>query len=129
MPAVSRIGDAAVPHPTCFMPHALVTGSGSVFVNGRPVGFVGCLTSLHTFRVGKWCVVHMGQVSLGSVTVRVHGLAMARITSVLVGTATSWQYPAAMPPGILLPPLPSGLPCMTMAYGSPTVFAGGAPGP
>ena len=127
MPAVSRLGDLAIPHPTCPMPHNLMMGSGSVFVNGRPMSFVGCLTTLHTFRFGKWCIVHFGAVALGSITVRVHGCAVARITSLLIGTGASWQYPAGAP-GVVVPPIPAGLPCMSIAQGSPTVFAGGAPG-
>ena len=103
MPAVSRIGDLCIPHPTCPSPHTLIMGSANVYCNGRPVSFIGCATTPHFVRIGKWCVTHVGAVISGATTVTVNGQPSARITSLLYG-----------------PPY-----CTSVAQGSINVFAGG----
>lgn len=103
MPAVSRIADLCIPHPTCPMPHTLITGSPNTYCNGRPISFETCATTPHFVRIGKWCVIHVGLVVTGATTVIVNGMPMARIGSLLYG-----------------PPY-----CTAVAQGSVNVFAGG----
>jgi uncharacterized Zn-binding protein involved in type VI secretion len=86
---VSRFGDLCVPHPTCPFPHALMFGSPNTYCNGRPISFVGCFTTPHLFRVGKFCLPHVGFVSLGAITVTVNGIPMARVTSPLTPICTA----------------------------------------
>ena len=72
--AVVRRFDLSTGHG-CFPPQIALTGSGNVNVNGRPVVKFGSSWSPHT------CVdaTHSGTQVLGSLTVRVNGLPMARI--------------------------------------------------
>lgn len=94
MPAVTRIGDATQGH--CFHPFTLLSGSPSVFVNGRAIGTVGGVYPTHKCKKKR----HSGLLSGGSATVFANGRAVSRIgDSVSCGD--------------------------TVAQGSPTVFAGG----
>lgn len=97
MPAVTRVGDPDVPHCS---PMARAIGSGSVFVNGRALSFQGCVNTAHLIPDGRFCIVHVGPITLGSTTVRIHGLGVGR-----VGDAITT--------------------CTFVAVGSPNVFAGG----
>lgn len=82
MPAVTRLQDNCTGHDSCpSVP--LVTGSPTVFVNGKPKGRVtdqyqshGCVTHLS----------HQDVISQGSSTVFCDGLAVARVgDSVSIG--------------------------------------------
>lgn len=97
MPAVARIGDFNLPHCS---PMVLALGSGSVFVNGRPMSFRGCFNTVHLLPAGKICLPHIGFVGLGSFTVFVHGLGVARFGDYMTF-------------------------CTFIVQGSTTVFAGG----
>jgi uncharacterized Zn-binding protein involved in type VI secretion len=97
MPAVTRIGDPDVPHCS---PMVRAVGSGSVYVNGRPMSFQGCVNTVHLIPAGRRCLPHVGAIILGSITVRVHGLGVGRL-----GDPLSF--------------------CTFVAVGSSNVFAGG----
>lgn len=58
MPAVARIGDRGIPHCSGF---SIVTGSPDVFVNGRPVAFLGSKSSPHLFPARR-CKPHVSSV-------------------------------------------------------------------
>ena len=103
MPAISRIGDLCIPHASCPSGHALIMGSPNVYCNGRPISFIGCPTTPHLVRVGKYCIPHVGVVATGATTVLVNGLPKARLGSILYG-----------------PPY-----CTAVAQGSINTFAGG----
>jgi len=98
MPAVTRIGDLDVTHCSSMR---RATGSGSIFVNGRPVSFQGCVNTPHLIPGGKYCVSHVAAIQVGSTTVKVHGMGMGRVFD-SVGPA-----------------------CTAVAQGSTNVFAGG----
>lgn len=95
MPAVTRIGDADIPHCS---PMVRAEGSGDVFCNGRPISRQGDLNTPHRVPVGDDCPIHAAPISRGSSTVFVNGLQIGR-----VGDPT----------------------CTAVAEGSPNVFAGG----
>lgn len=97
MPAVTRVGDPDVPHCS---PMVRAVGSGSVFVNGRPISIQNSVNTVHFIPAGKICVSHVGKIDIGSTTVKVHGLGAGRIGDALAA-------------------------CTFVAVGSPNVFAGG----
>lgn len=98
MPAVTRIGDPDVPHCS---PMVRAIGSGSVFVNGRPLSFQGCINTVHLIPAGKKCLPHVGAIIAGSTTVKIHsGFGVGRLGDPLTA-------------------------CTFVAVGSPNVFAGG----
>lgn len=103
MPAVTRIGDIDLPHCS-LMVRAI--GSGSVFVNGRPVSFQGCVNTVHLMPFGRFCEPHTGAIILGSTTVFVHGFGVGRLGDFLVDPI-------------------DGYACTWVAQGSGNVFAGG----
>jgi hypothetical protein len=98
MPAVTRVGDLDVFHCS-FMRRAI--GSGSVFVNGRPVSFQGCLNTPHLIPAGYFCVTHAAPIEIGSTSVKVHTKGIGQVYN-SVGPA-----------------------CTFVAQGSSNVFAGG----
>jgi uncharacterized Zn-binding protein involved in type VI secretion len=97
MPAVTRVGDPDVPHCS---PMVRAVGSGSVFVNGRPISIQGSVNTVHLIPAGKKCLPHAAPITIGSTTVRVHGLGAGRIGDPLTT-------------------------CTFVAVGSANVFAGG----
>jgi uncharacterized Zn-binding protein involved in type VI secretion len=97
MPAVTRVGDPDVFHCS---PMTRAIGSGSVFVNGRPISFQGCVNTVHLLPTFKKCLPHVGPITLGSTTVKIHGLGAGRIGDPLTA-------------------------CTFVAVGSANVFAGG----
>lgn len=103
MPAVTRVGDADVPHCS---PMARATGSGSVFVNGRPMSIQGSVNTVHLLPFGRFCEPHTGAILTGSTTVFVHGFGAGRI-------------------GDFLKDPIGGYACTFVAVGSANVFAGG----
>lgn len=97
MPAVTRIGDLDVTHCS---PPARASGSGNVFVNGRPLSRQGDVNTVHLLPGGKGCPAHAAAISSGSSTVKVNGKGAGRVGD----SVTS---------------------CTAVAQGSPNVFAGG----
>lgn len=97
MPAVTRVGDADVPHCS---PMVRAVGSGSVFVNGRPISIQGSVNTVHLLPVGIKCFPHSASITIGSTTVKVHGLGAGRIGDALTA-------------------------CTFVAVGSANVFVGG----
>jgi uncharacterized Zn-binding protein involved in type VI secretion len=75
MPAVTRIGDAEVPHCSGMV---RAQGSGNVFANGIPVSRQGDLNTVHLVP-GNPCPAHSSAISAGSSTVFINGLACGRV--------------------------------------------------
>jgi|TARA_B100000900_G_C20414671_1_gene648359 uncharacterized Zn-binding protein involved in type VI secretion len=96
MPAVTRIGDADVPHCSGMV---RAQGSGNVFCNGRPISRQGDVNTIHLLP-GIPCPPHLAPITLGSFTVRVNGRGCGRIGDSIAG-------------------------CTFVASGSSNVFAGG----
>jgi len=87
MPAVTRIGDAEVPHCSRMV---RAQGSGNVFVNGIGVSREGDLNTVHLLP-GSPCPAHSTPISQGSSTVFVNGKGCGRVddptcTSVAAGS-------------------------------------------
>lgn len=95
MPAVTRIGDADVPHCSGM---TRAEGSPDVFVNGIPLSRQGDVNTVHLLP-GNPCPSHAAPIALGSTSVFVNGRGCGR-----VGDAISA--------------------CTAVAEGSPDVFAG-----
>lgn len=70
MPAVTRIGDAEVPHPFK-PPHHRLEGSDDVLANGIGVSRVGDLNVLH--------LLHQSPIASGSPTIFADGIPVGRI--------------------------------------------------
>ena len=96
MPAVTRIGDADIPHCSGMV---RAQGSGNVFCNGRPISRQGDVNTIHLLP-GDPCPPHLAPITLGSLTVRVNGRGCGRIGDAISG-------------------------CTSVAAGSSNVFAGG----
>jgi len=96
MPAVTRIGDADVPHCSGM---TRAVGSPDVFANGIAVSRQGDVNTVHLLP-GAPCPPHVAPIAVGSTTVFVNGKGCGRI-----GDAISA--------------------CTSVAAGSPNVFAGG----
>lgn len=95
MPAVTRIGDADVPHCSGMQ---RAEGSPDVFANGIKVSRQGDSNTTHLLP-GAPCPSHGAPIAIGSTTVFVNGKGCGR-----VGDAISS--------------------CTSVAAGSPNVFAG-----
>jgi uncharacterized Zn-binding protein involved in type VI secretion len=95
MPAVSRKGDAGVPHCSGYV---IAEGSPDVYLDGRPVARVGDRATSH-LKPGSPCKSHTPPIVRGSSTVFVNGRQIARIGDPLAA-------------------------CTTIAEGSPNMFAG-----
>ena len=96
MPAVTRIGDADVPHCSGM---TRAQGSGNVFVNGIGVSRQGDNNTTHLLPpAAPVCPAHSAAISSGSSTVFINGKQCGR-----VGDPT----------------------CTSVAAGSSNVFAGG----
>ena len=96
MPAVTRIGDADVPHCSGMV---RAQGSGNVFVNGIAVSRQGDLNTVHLLP-GDPCPAHSAPISAGSSSVFVSSKGTGIVGDGLSG-------------------------CTSVAAGSPNVFAGG----
>jgi|TARA_B110000046_G_scaffold174315_1_gene197917 uncharacterized Zn-binding protein involved in type VI secretion len=96
MPAVTRIGDADIPH--CSAP-ARAEGSPTVFVNSIALSRQGDNNTTH-LKPGAPCVDHTAPIATGSTTVFVNNKGAGRIGDAISG-------------------------CTSVAQGSPNVFAGG----
>lgn len=96
MPAVTRVGDADIPHCS---PMTRAMGSPNVFVNGMPVSRQGDINTTHLLTASP-CVPHVAPITLGSTTVKVNGMGIGRVGDALTA-------------------------CTAVGQGSPNVFAGG----
>ena len=96
MPAVTRIGDADIPH--CSAP-ARAEGSPTVFVNSIALSRQGDNNTTH-LKPGAPCVDHTAPIATGSTTVFVNNKGAGRIGDAISG-------------------------CTSVAEGSSNVFAGG----
>ena len=96
MPAITRIGDADIPHCSGMV---RAEGSSNVFVNGIGVSREGDHNTTHLLP-GVPCPSHAAPISIGSTTVFVNGKGVGRIGDGLSG-------------------------CTAVAEGSPNTFAGG----
>jgi len=96
MPAVTRIGDADVPHCSGM---TRAEGSPDVFCNGIPVSRQGDLNTSHLLPPAP-CVPHTAPITTGSTTVFINGVGCGRVGDGITG-------------------------CTAVAEGSPNVFAGG----
>jgi uncharacterized Zn-binding protein involved in type VI secretion len=96
MPAVTRIGDADIPHCSGM---ARAVGSGNVFCNNIPVSRKSDVNTTHLLP-GSPCPAHAAPIAAGSGTVFVNNLGCGRVGDGISG-------------------------CTAVAAGSPNVFAGG----
>lgn len=96
MPAVTRIGDADVPHCSGM---TRAVGSPNVFVNGIPVSRQGDNNTGHLLP-GAPCPSHAAPIAVGSTTVFINGKGCGRVGDAVSG-------------------------CTSVAAGSANVFAGG----
>ena len=96
MPAVTRIGDADVPHCSGM---TRAVGSSNVFANGIAVSRQSDINTVH-LKPPVVCVNHTAPITTGSTTVKVNGLGCGRIGDAITA-------------------------CTSVAAGSPDVFAGG----
>ena len=96
MPAVTRIGDADVPHCSGM---TRAVGSSNVFANGIAVSRQSDINTVHK-KPPVPCPPHTAPITSGSSTVKVNGLGCGRIGDAITA-------------------------CTSVAAGSPDVFAGG----
>ena len=96
MPAVTRIGDADVPHCSGM---TRAVGSSNVFANGIAVSRQSDINTVHK-KPPAPCSPHAAPIASGSSTVKVNGLGCGRIGDGISG-------------------------CTSVAAGSSNVFAGG----
>lgn len=96
MPAITRIGDADIPH--CSPPSRL-GASNNVFCNGIAISRQTDNNTVHLLP-GSPCPPHSAPIAVGSSTVFINGLGCGRIGDGISG-------------------------CTSVAAGSPNVFAGG----
>ena len=96
MPAVTRVGDADVPHCGAMV---RAQGSGNVFANGIPVSRQGDVNTVHLLP-GSPCPSHNAGIASGSGSVFVNGKGCGRVGDSISG-------------------------CTSVAAGSGNVFAGG----
>jgi len=91
MPAVSRKGDSLSTGHICTSTTTLDTpGQGTCFANSILIARVSDPTVSHPFPPAPPCAPHVANVNAGSSTVRVEGLAVARIgDSADLGVMTS----------------------------------------
>lgn len=97
MTAVTRITDLDIVH--CSLPVRAI-GSPNVFVSGLPWSSTTQTNIPHLIPAGKFCVVHVAPIGIGSSSVFVNGLSAGRIGAPLIT-------------------------CTATAAGSPNVFCGG----
>jgi len=96
VPAVTRIGDADVPHCSGMV---RAQGSPDVFANNIPISRQSDLNTTHLLP-GVPCPPHAAPITTGSSTVFINGLGCGRIGDAITG-------------------------CTSVAAGSHNVFAGG----
>ena len=97
MPAVTRIGDADVPHCS---PMTRDEGSTNVFANGIGISRQGDNNTSHLQPTAVPCPSHDAPITTGSTTVFVNGKGCGRVGDAITG-------------------------CTSVSEGSSNVFAGG----
>jgi uncharacterized Zn-binding protein involved in type VI secretion len=95
MPAVTRVGDADVPHCSAMV---RAVGSPNVFANNIPVSRQSDVNTVHLLP-GSPCPAHTAPIAVGSATVFINNLGCGRVGDALTT-------------------------CTAVAAGSPNVFAG-----
>lgn len=75
MPQAARKGDPGTVHCSGYV---IATGSGDVFINGRPAARVGDTSTSHLRPAGRFCVPHVAPIARGSTTVFINGRPAAR---------------------------------------------------
>lgn len=95
MPAVTRIGDADVPHCSGMV---RAVGSPNVFCNNIPISRQSDVNTVHLVP-GSPCPSHNAPIAVGSGTVFINNLGCGRVGDAVSG-------------------------CTSVAAGSPNVFAG-----
>lgn len=95
MPAVTRIGDADVPHCSGM---TRLEGSPNVFANNIPISRQDDVNTSHLLPPAP-CPSHSASITIGSTTVFINNKGCGRIGDAITG-------------------------CTSVAEGSPTVFAG-----
>ena len=96
MPAVTRIGDADIPHCSGM---TRAVGSADVFANGIKVSRQSDINTVHKLPPAP-CPPHTAPITTGSTTVFVNSLGCGRVGDAITA-------------------------CRSVAAGSPNVFAGG----
>ena len=84
MQGATRLGDQNTGHDDC-LPVSLISGSPSVYVDGRPVGRVGDIYAPHECQEHP---IHQGHISSGSSSVFANGFGVGRIGDVVDCPAT-----------------------------------------
>ena len=80
MPAAARLNDGSTTGHRCSATTTLnIPSTHKVFANSRPIGVVGNPTHIHSIKVGKSCVPHVGTIGNGSGTVFIGNIKAARI--------------------------------------------------
>ena len=79
MPGVARIGDSCSTGHGCDSTSTVIGGSADVFINGIGVERSGDPVAPHTILVGEDCVPHGAVINVGSGTVSVNGIPIARL--------------------------------------------------
>lgn len=95
MPAVTRVGDADVPHCSSMV---RAVGSPNVFANNIPISRQSDVNTVHLLP-GSPCPAHTAPIAVGSATVFINNLGCGRVGDALTT-------------------------CTAVAAGSPNVFAG-----
>ena len=81
MPAVTRIGDADVPHCSGMV---RAQGSPNVFANSIPISRQGDVNTVHLLP-GVPCPAHSAPIAVGSTTVFTNSLGTGRVGDALSG--------------------------------------------
>ncbi len=82
MPAVARLNDPTTTGHGCDVTTTVVGPTGAsakVYANGKPVECKGNPTAAHTIPGGNGCVPHSAVINVGSSTVFVAGIQLARV--------------------------------------------------
>lgn len=79
MPAAARLADSSTTGHGCTAVTTLNIPDRSVYVNNKPLGVLGDPTVVHTIKAGKVCVPHIDNISSGSGSVFLGGIATARL--------------------------------------------------
>ena len=82
MPAVARLNDPTTTGHGCDVTTTVVGPTGAsakVYANGKPVECKGNPTAAHTIPGGNGCVPHSAVINVGSSTVFVDGIELARV--------------------------------------------------
>ena len=76
MPAVTRVGDADIPH--CG-PMTRAQGSPDTFVNNKPVSRKGDVNTPHLLPGGLFCPTHTAPITTGSLKTFANGKGFGRV--------------------------------------------------